>query len=182
MNKNTYYIYQCVSIRDDGSKIERFFKMPSFWSFETLMVALVTTGDSPGLITTTSIKSDYVKMNFLMGRMEWLSGYSFDANENSQIEVIINYNDGSKLIYNCTKIGIDVVEKRITRKTPIMLSATGFSRYSHNQYVSLNAQNPFFHDSYSKGEELHLGFIKTDITKLFTLFLSDFFQDEDHYK
>lgn len=38
MAKNNYYIYQCIAERNDGTKLERIFKVASFWNCEMLAI------------------------------------------------------------------------------------------------------------------------------------------------
>ena len=182
MVKNIFNLYHCIAKRSDNSTIERIFKIPSFWSIETLFIALVTTSDAPGLISKVSIKVDDYYAEFKFEERTFMSQFLFEEVESDELEVIIYYKDGLSLKYKCKKIGFDISKNRINRKTPVMISASGFSRMSHSEYCKVNKAKIMLGDPFYSLETMHLNFITKDITRLFSLYVSDFFYEEDYYK
>ena len=151
--EKTFYIYQCKAVRKDGTHIERIFKMPSFWNHETIAIALVTIGDAPGYINNIKIEAnnDYSIMdydeNLSMG-----CGDSFAELLDPTIKVTLNYKEGVSTVFECKKIGEDVTSKKIIRKTPIVVSAHGYSRFTKEEYFALERPFPIHPESYDRGE------------------------------
>lgn len=175
MNK-TFYIYQCIALRKDGTRIERIFKMPSFWNHETIAIALVTIGDAPGYITNIKIESD--GQFVIIDQDENLSmdcGASFDELLVTDIKVAINYKDEISTVFNCKKIGEEVTNKKITRKTPVVISSYGYSRFTKEEFLAKEGVYPFYPEAYEKTENYHCERADKDMKLDYTYFHDCFF-------
>ena len=172
-----FYIYECVATRKDGTKIERVFKIPYFWSYETLAIALITTCDCPGIIESVYLDNNNHRYIFndkyYIGK---LSHIRFKKLENKDINITINYEDNISTFFICKKIGEEVSNKNIVRKTPILVSALGFNRLTKEEYYNKDTIYVKPINAYDSSEELHLKWIKNSITQDFTYFLSCFFE------
>lgn len=173
MNKKKYVIYQCISKRRDGTIIERIFKFPSFWDYEKIAIALVTTCDAPGIIKKIKIENDCVEYEISQYEKMYLSALSFDELDNPNITITIIYEDGYSLLFNCLKIGEENVEKNITRLTPLLVSAQGYLRLCKEDFFKESPNS--IPTAFEGLEELYLGWAKNDIKRLFTLNLEDYF-------
>lgn len=172
----TFFIYHCEAIRNDGTKIERTFKMPAFWNYELLTVALVTTCDCPGIIKNILIENDGDKViidQYLNRR--FFFGIAFAELIDPNMKITIKYRDGISTVFNCMKIDMETVDKKITRKTPILTFANGFNRLTSKEYYEEETPYSKIPNSYEELEKIHIGWIKNDITRLFTSYLTDYF-------
>ena len=176
MSNKTFYIYQCIAKRNDNTEIERIFKIPSFWNYELLSMALVTTCDSPGIIKNIEIESEGV--TFIIDEYEHMSlieGLPFEELFEKDMIIKLVYDDGIVTTFNCEYIGSDTGEKRITRKTPILVSIHGYNRLTKKEHFAQKTPYPLLPDSYENGEELAITWAKNDITRNFTFYTSLYF-------
>lgn len=173
MNKKKYVIYQCISKRTDGTIIERIFKFPSFWDYEKIAIALVTTCDAPGIIEKIRIENDCSGYDISQHEKSYLGSVSFDELDSKNIDITIMYEDGYSLLFECTLIGEENVEKNITRLTPILVSAQGYSRLCKEDFFKESPKS--IPTAFEELEELYLSWTKNDIKRLFTLNLEDYF-------
>lgn len=176
----TFNIYNCVAKRNDNTTIERVIKIQSWYSVEDLAIALVVMSSDPGLIYGVHISSDTFE-DFFDYYDNPLLGEGFPLAELSgeEISIAVDYNDGVQISYLCKLIGTDVQEKRITRTTPICVSAKGYSRKTHDEYLKEEQlsyeQDDFYKlafpngvvDSYYRQEETHVGWALKDLTRWF---------------
>ena len=176
MSNKIFYIYQCIAKRSDNTEIERIFKIPSFWNYELLSMALITTCDSPGIVKYIEIESEGT--NFIIDEYENMSiieGMPFEELFDKDMIIKLVYEDGITTAFNCKYIGCDMVEKRITRKTPILISIHGYNRLSKKEHFEQKTNYPLLPDSYENGEELSISWAKNDITRNFTFYTSIYF-------
>ena len=177
MDKKAYYIYKCLAKRKDNTEIERVFKMPYFWSYETLAVALITTCDCSGLIESIYLDNNGLRYIFndkyYKGKLSYLR---FKKLEDKNINITINYEDNISILFVCEKVGEELSNKNIVRKTPILVSSKGYNRLTKEEYFNEDTLYIKPIDSYENLEELHLNWIKSDITRLFTYFLGSYFE------
>ena len=115
MPRNQFYIYQC---KDKNLKSERIIKLPSFWAYETIAVALAS--------FEFDVKGVYIK-NDGMGyysdcNNKIYGGLSFAELEDTNITIELIFRDGNKKIFECKKIGIDIAKSNITKKLPVVVS------------------------------------------------------------
>lgn len=185
--KNTFLIYNCIATRNDKTTIERVIKIQAWYSVEDLAIALITMSSEPGLIygahiTTNTFEDffDYYE-NRLIGE-----GWPLTNMEDETVIININYEDGVKVSYTCNLIGMDTQQKRITRTTPICVSAKGYSRITHDEYLKEEQlryeQDDFYKlafpngvvDSYYRQEESHIDWAIKDLTRWFNIIKENF--------
>ena len=173
--KNTYYIYQCIAIRNDGTHIERIFKMPSFWNCETIAFALITIGDAPGYINNINIENKEIRI--LIDDNKNLSlniSPSFYELNDSNIKVVLNYKDGTKTFFECNKIGEEISSKTINRKTPIVVHACGYSRFTKKEFFANKRSSYLSPEAYENVERFHTDRASKDMKCDYTYFASCF--------
>ena len=185
--RKTFFIYRCVSQREDGSKIERIFKVQSYFNLEDLAISLVLMSDSPGRIIEIRVHAeDYESIFSETDKL--YDGVTFaDLEDEKNIAVEIIYEDGMNCRYLCEYIGTDTQSKRITRTTPICVSAHGYSRYDikgflnevgreyKNSYVlSLSDAEKRIH--YEDTEKMHLEWAMHDVKRLFNFYKELYYQ------
>ena len=176
----TFYIYQCRALRKDGTYLERIFKMPSFWNHETIAIALITIGDAPGYITTILVENDGDVILIDDNKNKSMDlGSCFYELSNSTIKVTLNYKDGISTVFECNKIGEDVVNKKITRKTPIVVSFHGYSRFTKEEFFAKERFFTLHPEAYERGENFHAERADKDMKLDYTYFYSCFFASVD---
>lgn len=180
---NTFYIYKCVAKRADETTIERILKIQSYFNVEDLAIALITMSDAPGLITEVKVECEDYEYTFDgYTRKIYEETYSFaDLDENKNIIIKIMFEDGIVNKYDCEYIGLDTQEKRISRITPICISASGYIRETHNEYLkereSLNIRNMAIYDNYYESEKTYIEWAVHDLKRLFTSYKYDYYNN-----
>lgn len=189
MAKNNYYIYQCIAEKNDGTKLERIFKVASFWNCEMLAIGLVTSCDEPDEIKNFTMWID--EDSFLVDDEEHKSygtPYVFEELEQPNMSITINFKDGTSLKYMCRKIGEDTVKNRINRLTPVLVSLNGYSRLTRKEYYNTPWELIRTIDSYDIDERKGVENVKKHFSRLFNAYLTyyfysleDFEYDEEEY-
>ena len=141
MAKNEYVIYQCLGETSEGKKLERIFKLPSFWASELLGVALTTLSDNIVEITIINENAGY-KFSF----SEKTYGYGAELRdlEDSSLEFILKDINNKTIHFKCKKIGIDKVKNTITRTTPIIVSCNDVKDAENRVRMLFNIQKELF--------------------------------------
>ena len=149
--KKTYYIYQCIAIRNDGTHIERIFKMPSFWNCETIAFALITIGDAPGYINNINIENKEIRI-------------LIDDNKNLSLNI-------SPSFYELNDSNIKVV---LNYKDPIVVHACGYSRFTKKEFFANKRSSYLSPEAYENVERFHTDRASKDMKCDYTYFASCF--------
>ncbi|MDO4198360.1 MAG: hypothetical protein Q4D13_05180 [Erysipelotrichaceae bacterium] len=132
--RKTYYIYHCVYRREDDSLIERTVKIQSYFNVEDLAMFLMSLSENELEIKETSVKADDYHSEFSIENKLY-GDYSFaDLEDDKNVEVEFVYDNGRTVIFNCEYIGLDTGEKRISRTSPIIVSASGYLLSTESEY------------------------------------------------
>ena len=178
MSKKTYYIYQCIATRNDGTTIERIFKIPSFWECGTISVALITSCDAPDSLKDITVIVDDDNFTYDEHENKMYGGYmQFDELVNPAVIVNLNYNDGTKTQFICKKIGEDTIKNNINRKTPELISLKGYSRFDKTQFYSLEeyADIKITASYYEKEEARQEENVRKHFRYLYSMYLSFYY-------
>ena len=125
MARNKFVIYQCKEI-NNFKKSERIFKLPSFWIYETIGIALASLEES---VSKMEIENDCVSILFDWRNQIYGGGLEFQELEDTSITVTLIMNDGKEKIFECQKIGEDTAKSNITKKLPIIVSCNDVQDY-----------------------------------------------------
>ena len=104
--------------------------------------------------------------NFWMIRAK--RGFFFDEFVNSDMDITVNYLDQISLTFECKRIGIEESNKQINRKTPILLSASGYSREGKTRKISKK--------DYIVFEENNVNNLEKVLKGKFSKYVGDFFE------
>ena len=180
--KNKYIIYNCVATRSDKTKIIRIIKIQSHFQYEDLGLALLATSDSPGFVSGFEVLNE--GSGYLIDHENLIyEGLTFDELDDKSLTVNIYYNDGTRLKYECDVVGEDITSKPITRTTPIILAAHGYSRFTHDEYLAkLNEEEAltpnmlFLKDSYYHSEDQYITWNMNDLQRFFNLYKDEYYK------
>lgn len=134
--KRTFYIYKCVSTLKDETTIERIIKIQSFFNVEDLSIALITLSDIGFSLPSVKVVSEDYENEFdnYSNRL-YTDGFSFaDLEDDKNLKITFKYEDGSEVVFDCEYIGMDKVNKPITKKLPLIISANGYSFKGYEGY------------------------------------------------
>lgn len=189
--RRTFYIYKCVAKREDGTNLERIIKIQSYFNIEDLAIALEMLSDVPGLIENIRVQAEDYDVSFSLVDKLYENGFAFyDLEEDKNITIDIIFDDGVINKYECEYIGRDTIEKKITRTTPICISASGYSRCGYKKYIedekkswarhgyNIDTNNPMHKISYFESEKKHLDWSIHDLKRLFNCCKEDYY---NHY-
>ena len=177
----TYLIYRCVAKRSDDTAIERVLKIQAFYTIEDLAIALITMGYAPGCIKSFRVSAEDYDREYDEDQNRILDGLGFfDLGTNRNITVSVNYEDGQSIHYSCEYVGMDIVEKKITRKTPICICAKGYSILTHKEHFNMILTDDKFYrltyDNYYNMEEWHVAQAINDLRGSFTFYQSLYYK------
>ena len=171
----TYYIYKCVSKRNDNTTIERIIKIQSFFEIYDLGLALIVMSEKDDYIDGFTIKAENFEDECNDYDKKIWTGVCFcELESDRNIHIEIKYRSGYSLKYDCEYIGMDIVDKKITRKTPICISGKGYSNKTHKEYLESMQNNSlhkyFVHDNYYNYEENLFDQMIKDLKSDFTFY------------
>lgn len=186
--RRTFYIYKCIAKRDDGTILERIIKIQSFFNIEDLAIALEMLSDAPGQIEKFRVQADDYDVSFSFVNKLYEDGFAFcDLEEDKKIIIDIFFDDGVINKYECEYVGRDTLEKKITRTTPICISASGYSRCGYDKYIEdeqnswakygykIDSNDPRYKISYYEIENRQLDWSVRDLKRLFNCYKEDYY-------
>lgn len=104
-------VYKCVAVRSDDSILERTIRLPSDWNYKYLGIILSTTIDCYDLLD--SIVFSFGKENVLLDQNQnktYIDDTPFSKLKKDEFEITLNYNDGVRVIFTCSKLRGDKSE------------------------------------------------------------------------
>ena len=125
MARNKFVIYQCKEI-NNLKKSERIFKLPAFWIYETIGIALASLEES---VSKMKIENDCVSILYDWRHQIYGGGLEFQELADTSIVVTLIMSNGKEKIFECQKIGEDTANSNITKKLPIILSCNDVQDY-----------------------------------------------------
>lgn len=134
--KRTFYIYKAVAALDDGTNLKRIIKIQSFFNVEDLAIVLLVLQDGEDNITDIKVINNEYQCEFKRyGHNLFEDGFTFsDLEDDKDFNIKFTFEDGTNLTYVCEYIGMDITEKPITKKLPIIIDAQGYSRFGYKDY------------------------------------------------
>ena len=168
MNKRKFLVYKCVAKKSDGSELIREFKIPSFWTYHTIVAALFLSSDSDGLIKEFSVENSELNISHKVNEDKKLKVKRkvLETLKDSNLKVTFTYEDDRKLVYECTKCNEELSNKTIVRKTPVLTNIVGYNRLTKEEYYKEHPK--YIETAYEGSEELGVKWTKSDMTRLFT--------------
>ena len=144
MAKNEYVIYQCIGKDKNGNRLERIFKLPSFWGCELISVALTTL--SKDSISKIEIENNGFGYCFDLSNKTSANGLEFRELEDTNIYVTLFDINLNSTYFECKKMGVDIVKSTITRTTPIIVSCNDFENPEKEikMFFNLNRESFMF--------------------------------------
>ena len=180
----TYYIYKCVSKRNDDTTIERIIKIQSFFEIYDLGIALIVMSEKDDYIDGFTIKAENFKDECNEYDKKIWGGICFcELISDRNIFIEIKYQNGYSLKYDCEYVGMDIADKKITRKTPICISGKGYSNKTHKEYLESRSDGLYklpVHDNYYNYEENLFDRVVKDLRCDFTFYKSLYYHLYDY--
>lgn len=141
MAKNEYVIYQCIGKNKEGKKLERIFKLPSFWTYELLGIALATLSDDVIKIEVMNEGCGYT-----FGFYDKASSFGPEFRDliDTDLEFTLYDINKNSTHFICKKIGSDNVKNNITRTTPIVISCNDIIDYEKRTRILFNLEREKF--------------------------------------
>ena len=122
MARNKFFIYQCKQINGTS---ERIFKLPSFWNYEMIGIALAALEYN---VPQIEVENDGTSFIFDSWNRIYQCGLEFQELEDTNIIVTLMMNEEYKK-FECKKIGEDTANSNITKKLPIIVSCNDLKDY-----------------------------------------------------
>jgi len=133
--KRTYYLYKCVAKRQDNTELERIIKIQAFFNVEDLAITLHLLSDDQDMVKSLKIKTNDYENELNNHCTLYVNCFTFnDLEDDKNIDIEIEYDDGLIHKYHCEYIGCDITEKIITRTVPLCISCHGFHRFGYDKY------------------------------------------------